>query len=63
MYFDFPGLSQVTKFSSKMQDFKRVLDLIWSKGRDFFNWLSNIKKFVLPNNSENVRNVIRIALK
>ena len=39
-----------------MQDSKRVL-------RDFFNWLSNIKNFVLSNGSENVRNVIRIALK
>ena len=63
MYLDFPGLSQVTKFSSKMQDIKRVLDLTWRKRNDFFNWLSNIKKFVLPNSSENVRNVIRIALK
>ena len=27
-YLDFPDLGQVTKFNSKMQDFKRVLDLI-----------------------------------
>ena len=27
MYLDFPDLGQVTKFNSKMQDFKRVLDL------------------------------------
>ena len=27
MYLDFPDLNQVTKFSPKMQDFKRVLDL------------------------------------
>ena len=63
MYLDFPDLGQVTKFKPKMQDFKRVLDLTRSKERDFFNWLSNIKNFVLSNCSENVRNVIRIALK
>ena len=66
MYLDFPDLGQVTKFNPKMQDFKRVLDLTWSKGSDFFNffnWLSNIKNFVLSNGSENVQNVIRIALK
>ena len=62
-YLDFPDLGQVTKFNPKMQDFKCVLDLISSKGSDLFNWLSNIKKFVLSNGSENVRNVIRIALK
>ena len=28
MYLDFPDLGQVTKFNPKMQDFKRVLDLI-----------------------------------
>ena len=27
MYLDFPDLGQVTKFSPKMQDFRRVLDL------------------------------------
>ena len=63
MYFDFSDLGQVTKFNPKMQDFKRVLDLTWSKGSDIFNWLSNIKNFVLSSGSENVRNVIRIALK
>ena len=63
MYLDFPDLGRVTKFNPKMQDFKRVLNLSWSKGSDFFNWLSNIKNFVLPNGSENVRNVIRNALK
>ena len=63
MYLDFPDLGQVTKFNLKMQDFRRVLDLTRSKGSDFFNWLSNIKNFVLSNGSENVRNVIRIALK
>ena len=46
-----------------MQDFKCVLDLIWSKGRDLFNWLSNLENFVLSNGSENVRNVIQMALK
>ena len=63
MYLDFPDSGQVTKVNPKMQDFKRVLDLTWSKGSDFFNWLSNIKNFVRLNGSENVRNVIRIALK
>ena len=28
MYLDFPDLGQVSKFNPKMQDFKRVLDLI-----------------------------------
>ena len=46
-----------------MQDFERVLDLTWSKGRDLFNWLSNLKNFVLSNGSENMQNVIQIALK
>ena len=27
-YLDFPDLGQLTKFNPKMQDFKRVLDLI-----------------------------------
>ena len=63
MYLDFPDLGQVTKFKLKMQDFKRVLDLTWSKGRTFFNWLSNIKNFFLSNGSEKLRNVIRIPLK
>ena len=51
------------KLNPKMQDFKRVLDFTWSKGSDLFNWLSNIKNFVVSNGSENVQNVIRIALK
>ena len=63
MYLDFPDLGQVTKFNPKMQDFKRALELTLSKGSDFFKWLSNIKNFVLLDGSENVRNVIRIALK
>ena len=63
MYFDFLDFGQVTKLNPEMQDFKRVLDLTWSKERDFFNWFSNIKNFVLSNGSENMRNVIRIALK
>ena len=37
MYIDFPDSGQVTKFNPKMQDFKRVLDLTWSKGSNFFN--------------------------
>ena len=63
MYHNFPDLGQVTKFNPKMQDFKRVLDVTRSKGSNFFNWLSNIKRFVFSNGSENVRNVIRFALK
>ena len=63
MYHDFPDLGQVTKFNPKMQDFKRVFDLTWNKGSDFFSWLSNIKNFVLLNGSENLRNVIQIAIK
>ena len=54
-----PWLGQATKFNPKMQDFKRVLDLTWSKGKDLFNGLSNLKKFVLSNASENIRNVIK----
>ena len=54
----FPWPGQVTKFNPQIKDFKRVLDLTWSKGRDLFNWLSNLKNFVLSNGSENVRNVI-----
>ena len=45
MYLDFPDLGQVTKFNPKMQHFKRVLDLTWSKESGFFNWLLNIKNF------------------
>ena len=63
MYLDFPDLGQITKFNPKMLDFKRVLDLTWSKGSDLFNWLSNLKNFVLLNGSKNMRNVIQIALK
>ena len=49
--------------SAKMQDFKRVLLLTWSKGGDLSNLLSNLKNFVLPNGSENVQNMIQMALK
>ena len=59
----FPWPGQVTKFNLKMQAFKRVLDLTWSKGRDLFNWLSNLKNFVFSNVSENVRNMIQMAPK
>ena len=44
-----------------MEGFKRVLDLTWSKGKDLFNWLSNLKNFVLSNGYENVRNVIEMV--
>ena len=47
----------------KMLDFKRVLDLTRSKGSDLFNWLSNLKNFILLNGSENVQNVIQIPVK
>ena len=59
MYLNFPS----HKIYPKMQVFKRVLDLAWSKGSDFFNWLSNIKNFVFSTGSKNVRNVILIPLK
>ena len=59
----FPWPDQVTKFNPKMQDFKRDLDLTWSKERDLFNQLSNLKNFVLLNGSVNVQNVIQMALK
>ena len=52
IYLDFPDLGKVKNLTPKMQDFKRVLDLTWSKGSDFFNWLSNIKIFVPSNGSE-----------
>ena len=45
MYLDFPDLGQVTKFNPKMQDFKRVLDLTWSKGSDFFQLAFKHQKF------------------
>ena len=63
MYLESFGPGQVTKFNPKMKDFKRVLDLTWSKGKDLFNWLSNLKTFVLSNSSENVRNVIQMTFK
>ena len=53
----------VTNFNTKMQDFKRVMDLIASKRKieqcNFSNWLSNAKNLVLSNGSEHVRNVIQ----
>ena len=55
-WLSWPG--QVTKCNPKMQNFKRVLDLTWSEGRDLFKRLSNFKNFVLSNGSENVRNEI-----
>ena len=61
-YFASPDQGQVTKFDPKMQDFKRVLDLTYSKGRNLFNWFSNLRNFVLSNGSENVQNVIQMAL-
>ena len=63
MYLASPNLGQITKFNPKLQNFKRVLDLTWSKERDFFNWLLNLKIFVFSNVSENVWNVVQMALK
>ena len=57
------GPQQVTKFNLKMQDFKRILNLTLSKKRDLFNWLLNLKNFVLSSGSKNVRSVIQMALK
>ena len=45
----FPWPGQITKFNPKMKDFKRVLDLTWSKERNLFNWLLKLKNFVLSN--------------
>ena len=30
---------------------------------DFFNWLSNLKKLVIPNGAKNMQNVIQMASK
>ena len=56
-----PG--QVTKFNPKMLNSKRVLDLTCSKVRDFFQLVFKSQKFCFSNGSENVRNVIQMALK
>ena len=45
-----------------MQNFKHVLNVTWSKEKDFFNWLLNLKNLVLSNGSRNVQSVIQIAL-
>ena len=45
MYLDILDLGQVTKFNPKMQDFKRVLDLTWSKRKDFFQLAFKHQKF------------------
>ena len=63
MYLAYSGLGQVTKFNPKMQNSKRALDLTWSKGRNLFNWLSNLKNFLLSNGSENEQNAIQMTLK
>ena len=54
MYLASPNLGQITKFNPKMQVFKHVI---------FFNWLLNLQNFVFSNGSENVQNVIQMALK
>ena len=61
IYLASPDRGQVTKFNPKMLDFKRVLDMTWSKEKDFFNWLSNLNFFF--SDSENMQNVIQMALK
>ena len=60
MYFDFLDFAKSQNLTTKC----KILKVFWTwpEERDFFNWLSNIKNFVLSNGSENVRNVIRIAL-
>ena len=61
--FPLPGPNHVQlNFNTKMQDVKRVLDLIATrriKQFNFFNWLSNVKNLVLLNGSKHVRNVIQ----
>ena len=63
MYLASPDLGQVTKFKPKMQDFIPNTCFGLDKRRDFFNWLSNPKSFVLLNGFENMQNVIQMALK
>ena len=46
-----------------MEDFKCIFDLIESKEKDFFNWLSNLENFAFLNGFENMRNVIQMGLK
>ena len=58
IYLASPDQSQITKFNPKMQNFKLVLNLTRSKGRDLFNWYSNLKNFDFLIGSENTRNVI-----
>ena len=48
----------LTKFNSKLQDFKHVLDLNCKRRIEQFNffiWLSNVKNLVLSNDSKHVR--------
>ena len=68
MHFASPTWAKsLTQFNPHVQDFKRVLDLILSKGKihkfDCFNRLSILRNLVILNSSKNVRNVIQIALK
>ena len=58
-------LGQVTKFNLKMQSFKRVLDLTWSKGGicSIGFQISKTLFFQMALFSENVQNVIQMALK
>ena len=50
------------KFNTKMQGFKRILDLNCRKRKikqlTFFNWFSNVKNLVRSKGSEHMRNVI-----
>ena len=56
-------LGQITKFSTIMQDLKRVMDLNCKWKKDYaiqsFNWFSNVKNLDLSNGSEHVQNVIQ----
>ena len=61
MYLDFPDQAKsLTKFNPKMQN----LNIFWiwpvSREKDLFDWLLDLKNFVLSNGSENVQNVIHM---
>ena len=55
------GVKSLPTFNTKVQDFKRVLDLNCMVNNtrieqfSFFNWLSNAKNLVFSNGSKHVR--------
>ena len=61
-----PGPSQLHNLTPKIKTLNVFWRLCISKGKihqfDFLNWLSNLKNLVLSNGSENLRNVIQMAL-